>query len=190
VLCWSVRNLGLNGRIPQELLSVQVGDTRDGGVSPCSFSMDNITDTCLTLEDRLEVIWNLTGEQLEREIRHQSLLDLLPTTFLATLDDETRAICFRAPLICYSVTWGTQAPQVMRLRAVLADQTKQDSLVAAGTGSGKTSRWRSLRVLAITKSHACRRQTHKTRRLCRDQRTWIRWLSKWIACRSQWPGGW
>ena len=65
--------------------------------------MDNITDTCLTLEDRLEVIRNLTGEQLEHEIRHQSLLDLLPTTFLVPLDDETRAICFRASLICYSV---------------------------------------------------------------------------------------
>ena len=65
-------------------------------------------------------------------------LTLLPTTFLATLDDEARAICFRASLICYSVTRGTQVPREMQLRAVLADQTEQDSLVAAGTGSGKT----------------------------------------------------
>ena len=96
--------------------------------------MDNITETCLTLKDRLEVIRNLIGEQLEREIRHQLLLDRLPTT----LDDEARAICFRASLICYLVTRGTQAPQLMQLRAVLADQTEQDSPVVAGTGSGKT----------------------------------------------------
>jgi len=100
--------------------------------------MDNITETCLTLKDRLEVIRNLTGEQLEHEIRHQLLLDRLPTTFLTTLDDEARAICFRASLICYSVTRGTQMPREMQLRAVLADRTEQDSLVAAGTGSGKT----------------------------------------------------
>jgi len=72
--------------------------------------MDNITDTCLMLEDTLEVIQNLTGEQLKHEIRHQSLLDLLPTTFLATLDNETHAICFHVLLICYSFTQGTQAP--------------------------------------------------------------------------------
>jgi len=47
-------------------------------------------------------------------------------------------VCWRAILLCYAVTKGQQIPREMQLRAVLADFHGLDSLISAGTGSGKT----------------------------------------------------
>jgi hypothetical protein len=62
----------------------------------------------------------------------------LPHDYLAEIDDNERVICLRASLICWRVTQGKQVPRKMQLQAILADRLNQDSLVSAGTGSGKT----------------------------------------------------
>ncbi|KAF8166050.1 P-loop containing nucleoside triphosphate hydrolase protein [Pholiota molesta] len=62
----------------------------------------------------------------------------LPHDYLAEIDDNERVICLRASLICWKVTQGKQVPRKMQLQAILADRLNQDSLVSAGTGSGKT----------------------------------------------------
>ena len=62
----------------------------------------------------------------------------LPTDFLNGLTEEDMATCLLATLICWFVIGGTQVPRAMQLRAVLSDRHGKDSLIAAGTGSGKT----------------------------------------------------
>ena len=61
----------------------------------------------------------------------------LPEEYLATLSHADYVICIRACLICWSLPCN-QIPREMQLRAVLADQHRCDSMVSAGTGSGKT----------------------------------------------------
>ena len=61
----------------------------------------------------------------------------LPEGYLRSLDYSDQILCFRACLICWSIPCH-QIPREMQLRAVLADQHRRDSLVSAGTGSGKT----------------------------------------------------
>jgi len=100
--------------------------------------MDIYFETCPTLEERLQMIREYSYVDLSEQISHLSLDDELPSPYLATLDDDDRATCFRATLLCHCVTGGTQVPREMQLKAVLADQHGDNSLIAAGTGSGKT----------------------------------------------------
>ena len=62
-------------------------------------------------------------------------MDLLTTRLLGALD---RTICLRSSLVCWSVSQGRIVPREMQLRSILADQRGRDSLISAGTGSGKT----------------------------------------------------
>jgi hypothetical protein len=70
-----------------------------------------------------------------------SVLELhrcLPGIFLATLDDNDLTLCYRVAIIRYGVTVSIQVPQEMQLKAVLSGYHGKDTLVSAGTGSGKT----------------------------------------------------
>ncbi|KAH9009895.1 P-loop containing nucleoside triphosphate hydrolase protein [Lactarius hengduanensis] len=71
-------------------------------------------------------------------IKHWSPRSRLPVSFLEALDEDDRLICYRAALICYSVTGSTQVPREMQFKVVLANRNGEDCLVSAGTGSGKT----------------------------------------------------
>jgi len=76
------------------------------------------------------------------ELSHRILPSLrLPTDFLNGLAEKDLATCLLVSLICWFVTGGTQVPWAMQLKAVLADQQRKETLIAAGspgTGSGKT----------------------------------------------------
>lgn len=58
--------------------------------------------------------------------------------FLATLSSDDLAIALRACLLLFKVTKGSKVPRAMQLEAMLAVMGRKDSLVNAGTGSGKT----------------------------------------------------
>ena len=92
--------------------------------------------------DRLTEIRNSWPEGIKDLISKldPELLAKLPTTYLDSLDDKDRVICFRVTLLCYYATacMKLQIPHEMQLRAILADQHGKGYLVAAGTGSGKT----------------------------------------------------
>ncbi|KAH9017400.1 P-loop containing nucleoside triphosphate hydrolase protein [Lactarius hengduanensis] len=68
-----------------------------------------------------------------RLISNLGLCDRLPGSFLNTLDEDDKDICYRAALMCYSVTGSTQVPREMQLRVVLASQNGSDCLVSAAT---------------------------------------------------------
>ncbi|KAH9007451.1 hypothetical protein EDB84DRAFT_1572865 [Lactarius hengduanensis] len=95
-------------------------------------------DTVLGLRDHLQFLRTCPGDDLERLILNLELCSRLPVSFLEALDEDDRLICYRAALICYSVTGSTQVPREMQFKVVLANRNGEDCLVSAGTGSGKT----------------------------------------------------
>ena len=62
----------------------------------------------------------------------------LPLLYLAELCNEDRITAARASLLAWVVTNGTQVPPELQLRACLETYHGHDSLINAGTGSGKT----------------------------------------------------
>jgi len=62
----------------------------------------------------------------------------LPQDYLRELGELDRTICLRSSLVCWAVSQGRIVPREMQLRSILADQRGRDSLISAGTGSGKT----------------------------------------------------
>jgi len=100
--------------------------------------MDESLELPQTLDSRLKTIRECSLETLESILFNLSLTTRLPAAYLSQLDKVDRTICFRATLLCYFVTQGTQVPREMQLKAIVADRKGEDSLIAAGTGSGKT----------------------------------------------------
>ncbi|KAF8908602.1 hypothetical protein CPB84DRAFT_1725038 [Gymnopilus junonius] len=97
-------------------------------------------DTVPDLPTHLETLRACPAACLDDFIRDLSLNvdERIPLAFLNGLNDSDKLLCWRAILICYTVTQGQQIPREMQLRAVLADFNGLDSLISAGTGSGKT----------------------------------------------------
>jgi ATP-dependent helicase YprA (DUF1998 family) len=92
--------------------------------------------SCLATD--LETIRNLTGNLLiskyqeippSRQLRHE---------FIANLDTPEREIVYKCCSLVYTVTYGAKMPREFQLEATLALLAGQDSLINAGTGSGKT----------------------------------------------------
>jgi hypothetical protein len=79
-----------------------------------------------------------SGDELGDLISVLGLHEWLPSVFLSTLDDADLTVCYRAAIICYGVTRSVQVPREMQLKAMLSDSQGKDTLVSAGTGSGKT----------------------------------------------------
>jgi hypothetical protein len=100
--------------------------------------MSTLAATVLGLNDHLDFIRTCPLPSLDRLVSNLGLHEHLPVSYLDTLDDNDKAICYRAALMCYSVTGSTQVPREMQLQVVLANQNGRDCLVSAGTGSGKT----------------------------------------------------
>lgn len=92
-----------------------------------------------TREERLSFLRTCSAKDiLNLRVTIHELHKRLPEDYLFNLTTSERIICLRAALICWSVTEGKQVPREMQFRAILADQLGHDSLVSAGTGSGKT----------------------------------------------------
>lgn len=92
----------------------------------------------MRLCEHLQFLRTCLVDELKRLISNLSLYDRLPLSFLESLDEDDKIVCYRAALICYSVTNSIQVPCEMQLRVVLAIKNGRDCLVSAGTGSGKT----------------------------------------------------
>ncbi|PBK66853.1 hypothetical protein ARMSODRAFT_1021264 [Armillaria solidipes] len=91
----------------------------------------------LTMLESLRTIRNALCDDLEAQIQHIPT-ELLPSsTFFASLNDQDRTTAFRFCLLAWYSTHGTEVPRELQLRAALS-AVEQDSLLIAGTGSGKT----------------------------------------------------
>jgi hypothetical protein len=92
-----------------------------------------------TLDERLIYLREAPGSAISTLVDSMSELNnCLPQNYLLELEESDRVICLRAALVCWAVTEGKIIPREMQLRAILADQRSRDSLISAGTGSGKT----------------------------------------------------
>jgi hypothetical protein len=61
-----------------------------------------------------------------------------PLEFLHALSEVERTDVFRACLLVFKLSRGAVVPRVFQLQAALASLAGQDSVIVAGTGSGKT----------------------------------------------------
>jgi hypothetical protein len=91
-----------------------------------------------TLDERLHVLRTLPSRDIAELATQVIPEDKVPVAYLADLNEKDRILCLRASLICMEVTGRTEIPREMQLRVVVADQNRGDSLISAGTGSGKT----------------------------------------------------
>ena len=79
-----------------------------------------------------------TPEEIRIQVQNDLLQSRMPTEYLSSLNDKDLTTAYQACLLAWHVTGGTQIPREMQLRATLATYNGSDSLVNAGTGSGKT----------------------------------------------------
>ncbi|KAF8871179.1 P-loop containing nucleoside triphosphate hydrolase protein [Infundibulicybe gibba] len=92
-----------------------------------------------TLHERREEIRLLPASNIEalaNAIFHGD--PRLPRNYLAGLNPQDRTFALRAILQLWGVTGGTQVPREVQLKAALATHNGLDSLLNAGTGTGKT----------------------------------------------------
>jgi hypothetical protein len=95
-------------------------------------------DTVPTLEEYLGYVRLASGDDIELLLSNAINLNTLPTTYLEKLSKEDRITASRACLLAWAVTGGIQIPRELQLRACLETYHGRDSLINAGTGSGKT----------------------------------------------------
>ncbi len=62
----------------------------------------------------------------------------VPLGYILLFPIEKRVVLYRFCLLAYYATGGAEVPRENQLKAALASYEGQDSLVIAGTGSGKT----------------------------------------------------
>jgi len=106
-----------------------------------------VADTVVSLSEHLQELRMCSSKNVSNLEPH--LEDQLPATFLGSLTEKDRIICYRTTLICWSITQGKQIPHKMQLKAILlADQHSKNS---AGTGSGKT----------VPSAHCCSKYSAK-----------------------------
>ena len=92
-----------------------------------------------TLNERLHFLRKASDSVIFALV--DSISDLwtsLPQDYLRELGPLDLTICLRSSLVCWAVSQGKIVPREMQLRSILADQRGRDSLISAGTGSGKT----------------------------------------------------
>ncbi|KAG5641255.1 hypothetical protein DXG03_005649 [Asterophora parasitica] len=89
-------------------------------------------------ENLLNSIRLLTGNELQEQLDSTVPSNMLPLGYISQLSAPERTTVNCAILLAWTVTNGTQAPREMQLRATLATYYGQDSVVNAGTESGKT----------------------------------------------------
>jgi ATP-dependent helicase YprA (DUF1998 family) len=77
------------------------------------------------------------------ELRQHVLQDIgsrlqVPNAYIATLSNNDKIDALRACLIVHHLTSCTIVPRIFQLQASLATLNGKDTIVTAGTGSGKT----------------------------------------------------
>jgi superfamily II DNA helicase RecQ len=91
-----------------------------------------------SLENELENIRNLSGNQLLSKFEGICSSKRPGLDFMAKLDDSERDTVYKCCLLLSAVTNGKKIPREFQLEATLALLARQDSLIHAATGSGKT----------------------------------------------------
>ncbi|KAF4618097.1 hypothetical protein D9613_012644 [Agrocybe pediades] len=90
------------------------------------------------LDEKLSFFRSCSAAELPGLVFSVLPVHQLPGSYLESLSAEDSAVCLRACMICWAITEGTMVPREMQLRTVVADYHGQDTLISAGTGSGKT----------------------------------------------------
>lgn len=91
-----------------------------------------------TLHEHLNTIRSLSSTEIQELFKITIPSSKLPLEYLDTLQGNDLTTAHRACLLAWAVTSGTQVPRELQLRACLATHNGRDSLINAGTGSGKT----------------------------------------------------
>lgn len=94
--------------------------------------------TAPDLSEWLRLMQTCSGDELCDLVYALGLREHLPSGFLDSLNNADLMVCYRAAIICYGITGSVQVPREMQLKAILSDSQGDDTLVSAGTGSGKT----------------------------------------------------
>jgi len=90
------------------------------------------------LQEQLRYIRTLPIHQLQELLASEIPDERLPLTYLNTLTEDDRTVSHRLILLTWTVTAKEQIPRELQLRASLATYRGFDSIIDAGTGSGKT----------------------------------------------------
>ncbi|KAF8055298.1 P-loop containing nucleoside triphosphate hydrolase protein [Lyophyllum atratum] len=96
------------------------------------------TQTVPTLPERLNIIRLLPDHEIRALVASQIPQAKFPSAYVEQLDEKDRSTVYRACLLTWTVTGREQVPRELQLRSFLATHHGRDSLVDAGTGSGKT----------------------------------------------------
>jgi ATP-dependent helicase YprA (DUF1998 family) len=64
--------------------------------------------------------------------------DRLPTDYLSTLTEDEKVNALQSCLSIWIVTKGSVIPRVFQVQALVAMLSQRDSVIIAGTGTGKT----------------------------------------------------
>ena len=91
-----------------------------------------------TLEAHLEAIRLLSSEEVQDLAAQVLPLDQLPLGYLHQLGNDDQTTAYQASCLAWAVTGGTQVPRELQLHSCIATHNNQDTLICAGTGSGKT----------------------------------------------------
>ncbi|KAF8241148.1 hypothetical protein L208DRAFT_11468 [Tricholoma matsutake] len=91
-----------------------------------------------TLEEYLDYVRKGPGDEVLALLPNAIDVNRLLTTYLGELQQDDKITVSRACLLAWAVTRGVQVPRELQLRACLAMYNGRDSLISAGTGSGKT----------------------------------------------------
>lgn len=97
-------------------------------------------DTSLNsvLVAELEGIRKLTGDLLFSKFQDICASKRPGEDFFAKLDTSEKEVVYKCSLLLSTVTKGKKVPREFQLQAVLTLLARQDCLINAGTGSGKT----------------------------------------------------
>ena len=101
-------------------------------------TLNEMLDSLPTLDKKLEAHRVCLPQVIEHLVTAEIPQDCLPLQYLGSLSNEERTICYRIAMIFWTVTGFTMVPREMQFQVVLSDVQRQDCLIAAGTGSGKT----------------------------------------------------
>ena len=101
-------------------------------------TLNEMLDSFPSLDKKLEALRVCPPQVIEHLVKAGIPQDRLPLQYLGSLSNEERTICYRTAMICWTVTGSTMVPREMQFQVVLSDVQRQDCLIAAGTGSGKT----------------------------------------------------
>ena len=144
-----------------------------------------------TLEAHLEAIRLLSSAS--EEVQDLALrvlpLDRLPLNYLHQLGDD-RTTAYRASCLAWAVTGGTLVPRELQLLSCLDTHNNQNSLICAGTESGKTlSLPIALNLLLDNPAHGSIYLTISTlKQLQITQVSGKQWL--YVLCALDCPGKW